>query len=308
MDDAGTWGDDVLAGFEARALGPATLVRATPPIDSPRGAVLHVHGYNDYFFQTHLAEFFAGLGLAFYAVDLRRAGRSLRPGDVPHLIGDIGELGDDISAAADAIAAELPGVPLVVHAHSTGGLAAAIWAADRPSPALAGLILDSPFFARPDNRRERVLLHAVGPVARMRPGAVLAHHPSRYAAHLLSEQGGSWGFDPDWKTPLGIPARAAWLAAVRRAQRSVARGLDIRVPVLVARAGSSGPDTPDNPLLGVQDTAVDVAAIARLAPRLGPDVTEAVITGGIHELSLSSPVPRAAYLASIRSWLPKAIP
>ncbi|WP_062316732.1 alpha/beta hydrolase [Demequina maris] len=308
MDDAGTWGDDVLAGFEARPLGPATLIRSTAPPPHPRGAVLHVHGYNDYFFQAHLAEFFAGLGLAFHALDLRRAGRSLRPGDTPHLIRDITELGDDISAAADAIAAEHPGLPLVIHAHSTGGLAAAIWASDRPSPTLTGLILDSPFFARPDNRRERVLLHAVGPVARVRPGAVLAHHPSRYAAHLLSDEGGAWGFDPDWKTPLGVPARASWLAAVRRAQRRVARGLDIRVPVLVARSHSSGPDTPDNPLLGVQDTAVDVGAIARLAPGLGPDLTEAVITGGVHELSLSSPVPRAAYLASIRSWLPKAIP
>ncbi|MDN4474315.1 alpha/beta hydrolase [Demequina sp. SYSU T00192] len=308
MDDLATWGDDVLAGFEARPLGTATLVRAAPPQDAPRGAVLHVHGYNDYFFQTHLADFFGGLGLAFHAVDARRAGRSLRPGDVPHLIRDIAELGDDIGAAAEAIAADLPSVPLVLHAHSTGGLAAAIWASDRPSATLAGVILDSPFFARPDNRRERAMARAIAPIARVRPDAVLAHHPSRYAAHLLSEQGGAWGFDPDWKTPLGVPARAAWLAAVRRAQRRVARGLDIRVPVLVARAGSSGPDSPDNPLLGVQDTAVDVGAIARLAPRLGPDVTETVVTGGVHELSLSSPVPRAAYLASIRSWLPKAIP
>ncbi|WP_062292240.1 serine aminopeptidase domain-containing protein [Demequina phytophila] len=308
MEDATTWEDDALAGFESRPLGVATLVRATVQPASPRGAVLHVHGYNDYFFQEHLAEFFLEQGLAFYAVDLRRAGRSLREGDVPHLVSDIDELGDDIAAATTAIEDVHPGLPLVVHAHSNGGLAAAIWASDRPAASLAGLILDSPFFAAVAKRGHRVATRAVPMIARARPLAVLHQQPSHYATRLLEPEGGAWEFDTTWKTPLGVPVRAGWLAAIRRAQARVARGLDIRVPVLVARSHSSGPDHPDNPLLGFQDTVVDVRAIARHAQRLGTDVTEAVITGGVHELSLSSPVPRAAYLHAIRSWLPKAIP
>ena len=77
-------------------------------------------------------------GLAFYAVDMRGAGRSLEPGEHPHDMADIAEPGDDIAAACDAIAALHPGLPIVVHGHSTGGLSAAIWAADRPHPQLAG--------------------------------------------------------------------------------------------------------------------------------------------------------------------------
>ncbi|WP_062522272.1 serine aminopeptidase domain-containing protein [Demequina silvatica] len=308
MEDAATWEDDALAGFESRPLGAATLVRAKTPPAAPRGAVLHVHGYNDYFFQDHLAAFLLEQGLAFYAVDLRRAGRSLHEGDVPHLVGDIAELGDDMAAAAAAIEADHPGLPLVVHAHSNGGLAAAIWASDRPAPALSGLILDSPFFAPVATRAQRMATGAVPALARARPLAVLHRQPSHYATRLLEPEGGGWAFDTTWKTPLGVPVRAGWLAAVRRAQARVARGLDIHVPVLVARSHSSGPDSPDNPLLGFQDTVVDVRAIARHAHRLGPDVTDAVITGGVHELSLSSPVPRAAYLSAIRTWLPKAIP
>lgn len=308
METATTWEDDVLAGFASVPLGPATLVRALDVPDAPVGAVLHVHGYNDYFFQTHLARFLGDLGLAFFAVDLRRAGRSLRPGDVPHLIADIAELGDDIEAAATLIGELHPGLPLVVHAHSNGGLAAAVWAHDRPRPALAGLILDSPFFAAPTTRSQRWASRAIPAIARTRPLAVVQHRPSAYARHLLVANGGRWDFDTAWKTPAGVPVRAAWLAAVRRAQNRVSRGLDIGVPVLVARSHSTGPDRDDNPLLDAQDTVVDVRAIARHAPRLGPDVTEAVITGGVHELSLSAPTPRAAYLAAIRSWLPKAIP
>ncbi|WP_062464744.1 alpha/beta hydrolase [Demequina soli] len=308
MDEARTWEDDALAGFERSPLGPATLVRSRTSPELPRAAVLHVHGYNDYFFQAHLARFFEEQGLAFFAVDMRRAGRSLRENDTPHLIADIAELGDDIDAAVAAIAEELPALPVVVHAHSNGGLAAAIWASDRPSPALAGLVLDSPFFAPLTTRVQRLGTRALPALARFSPMTVMHRAPSHYAARLLRPEGGGWEFDVAWKNPGGVPARASWLAAVTRAQARVARGLDIRVPVLAARSHSSGPDSPTNPLLGLQDTAVDVGAIARHAHRLGPDVTEAVVTGGLHELSLSSPVPRAAYLAAIRTWLPKAIP
>ena len=41
--------------------------------------MLYVHGYNDYFFQKHAADFYTGLGISFYALDLRKPGRSLLP-------------------------------------------------------------------------------------------------------------------------------------------------------------------------------------------------------------------------------------
>ncbi|WP_284328172.1 serine aminopeptidase domain-containing protein [Demequina litorisediminis] len=89
------------------------------------GVALIVHGYNDYFFATHLADAMAQSGCAVYAVDMRRAGRSLRDGNQAHHIGHIDELGEDIAhaaaaAVADAAARGLGSLPLVVHAHSTG--------------------------------------------------------------------------------------------------------------------------------------------------------------------------------------------
>jgi len=71
--------DRQLAGFEALELPApedydgrvvATLVRL-PAGDAPRGAVLYVHGFVDFFFQRHMAERFAAEGYAFYALDLR---------------------------------------------------------------------------------------------------------------------------------------------------------------------------------------------------------------------------------------------
>ena len=98
----GAWGPDLLGpGFEARTLellpdeeddgAVATLVRHMPASDpgalagTPTRttfALLYLHGWNDYFFQRDLAREISRLGGAFYALDLRRYGRSLREGQM----------------------------------------------------------------------------------------------------------------------------------------------------------------------------------------------------------------------------------
>lgn len=82
------WRADILGeGYESRTIellddaeGPcvATLVRARPPA-SARMTVLYLHGRNDYFFQTEMAQRLSDAGAAFYALDMRKYGRSLRP-------------------------------------------------------------------------------------------------------------------------------------------------------------------------------------------------------------------------------------
>lgn len=301
------WQEDVLPGYEQAPLAPATLIRRIGRPERPRGVVLHVHGYNDYFFTTHVADAFTEMGLAFYAVDMRRAGRSLAPGDKPHHITHIAELGDDITAAAAAAVADAGAwagddhLPLVVHAHSTGGLAAAIWASDTPDPDLAAVVLNSPFFGLMLRPWERYALAATPTISRLRAATVLARVPSPYSVALRDR--GGWVFDPAWKRPGGEPATAGWLAATRAAQRRVARGLDIQVPVLVGRSASSGPDRDDNPLHQAQDVVVDTALIDSWAPRLGRDVRQAVIDGGLHDLTLSAQGPRQAFLDAVEDFV-----
>src|SRR4029453_7700714 len=88
--------------YDGRVL--ATLVRL-PHREAPRGAVLFVHGYIDYFFQRHLAERCAMEGYAFYALDLRKHGRSLRPHQHPNFCKHIAEYYADLDAAMAAIGA-----------------------------------------------------------------------------------------------------------------------------------------------------------------------------------------------------------
>ena len=122
--------DPLLPGFEALELelapdydGPvaATLVRL-PAGDAPRGPVLYVHGFSDYFFQRHMAERFAAEGYAFYALDLRKHGRSLLPHQHPCFCKDVAEYFDDISAALREI-----GAPVLLAGHSTGGLVCSLY-------------------------------------------------------------------------------------------------------------------------------------------------------------------------------------
>ena len=123
--------DRLLPGFEALELGfaddydgpvVATLVRL-PAGEAPRGAVLYVHGYADYFFQRHMAERFAAEGYAFYALELRKCGRSLRDHHHPNFCKNIAEYYVDITAAIDEI-----GAPVLLAGHSTGGLITALYA------------------------------------------------------------------------------------------------------------------------------------------------------------------------------------
>src|SRR5690606_96962 len=68
----------------------ATLV-SRPAREQTRRAVLWVHGFSDYFFQTHVADFFTDQGFDFYALDLRKYGRSLRAHQTPNFCRSLGE-------------------------------------------------------------------------------------------------------------------------------------------------------------------------------------------------------------------------
>src|ERR671937_3107208 len=117
--------DRLLPGLEALELsfpddydGPvaATLVRLRVR-HAPRGAVLYVHGFSEYFFQRHMAERFAAEGYAFYALDLRKHGRSMRPHQHPNFCKSLSEYYADIARAIEVI-----GEPVLLAGHSTGGM------------------------------------------------------------------------------------------------------------------------------------------------------------------------------------------
>jgi alpha-beta hydrolase superfamily lysophospholipase len=301
--------DPLLDGHESTPLGPATLVRRSERPADPLGVVLHVHGYNDYYFQDHLTAALTAAGLVCYAVDLRRAGRSLLRDDADvggpaHYTTSLSDFGADLDSATAAVRAAEPHLPLTVHAHSTGGLTASVWAASSDADRPDALVLDSPFLDLAGSWLARqVNFGVMGVLGRVSPLKVVSAHPSVYATFQHRDYGGRWDYDTRLKRPEGQPVRAAWLRTVRRAHARVARGLGLTCPVLVARSASSGPDSPDNPALDAQDTVLDTRLIGQMAPRLGTDVRQLVVDGGVHDLALSDAGPRGEYLAGVAEFL-----
>ena len=112
----------------------ATLVRRRAAATTNR-AVLYIHGFSDYFHQIELAEFHAARGEDFYAIDLRKNGRSLLPHQTPTRMADVSDYYPEIDCAVDFIGGEGHD-ELVINAHSTGGLIAVSWLTDRRTACL----------------------------------------------------------------------------------------------------------------------------------------------------------------------------
>ena len=307
------WQPDVLEGFECTTLAVAGASGATDAVvvrragsSHERGAaVLYVHGFVDYFFQSHLAEFYEANGLRFYALDLRRHGRALGDGQVPNFTRSIDEYLDDVSAAIGLLQAQEGVDWLLLNGHSTGGLVAALYAhrGARRSEVQA-VFLNSPFLDMNLTRWQELvaepLLAALGRIA---PMVALPGLSSLYAESLHVEHRGEWSFDLAWKPLAGFPARAGWFRAIHRAQAEVAAGLGIGQPVLLLHAARSARPKEWNDDVLSADIVLDVADMERLGPGLGADVEIHGIDGCIHDLVLSPEPGRAQAFALLADWL-----
>ncbi|GHJ06123.1 hypothetical protein TPA0907_04900 [Micromonospora humidisoli] len=282
----------------------ATLVRRRA--DRPTGrAVLYVHGFVDYFFQTHLADFYAERGWDFYALDLRKYGRSLLPHQTPNFCRDLSDYFPELDAAATIIRDEDGHDTLLAMGHSTGGLLISLWAhARRDAAAVDGLVLNSPFFdLNAPWLVRRPLAAAVSRLGRRAPHRILPFGLGTvYGESLHADHRGEWTYDLAWKPLAGFPVRAGWLAAIRTAQRQLRAGLDIPVPVLVACSTRSFRGTRWHDSAALADAVLDVEHMVRWAPRLGRHVTVARFDGGKHDLVLSGPAVREQVFTEVGRW------
>ncbi|UOQ72131.1 alpha/beta hydrolase [Hymenobacter cellulosilyticus] len=97
-----------------------TLVRLREQAPGPR-AVLYVHGFTDYFFQRDMALEYRRHGFRFYALDLRKYGRSWLAHQAPNNVRDLQEYFPDLDAALARMQAE-GCTAIVLNGHSTGAL------------------------------------------------------------------------------------------------------------------------------------------------------------------------------------------
>ena len=126
--------------------GPVVATLVTLPAARPNGrAVLHVHGFADYFFHTEFAQWWADRGYTFYALDLRKYGRSLREHQTPNYVGDLHEYFAEIDLAWWRITQRDGHREVIASGHSTGGLTVPLWAHERRPAELLAMVLNSPW-------------------------------------------------------------------------------------------------------------------------------------------------------------------
>jgi len=286
--------DALLPGFESLTLEfpedydgrvVATLVRL-PAGDAPRGAVLYVHGFVDYFFQRHMADRFAAEGYAFYALDLRKHGRSWLAHQHPCFCKDLAEYDADITAAIDEI-----GGPVLLAGHSTGGLICSLYAArGERRDQMRALWLNSPFF---DWKVSPVKRAQLGMAALMGQAFPLLNDPKAlkpvYIRSIHRDFDGEWDFDLKLKPLHGFPAYFGWIGAVLAGQHKVHAGLEVKCPVLTMHSDEA-------------DIVLDWRHVAKWGRTLGPQASVLAFPGGLHDLVLSRREVRDGVFSALFSW------
>ena len=291
----------------------ATLVRRRAEQPNPsRRAVLYVHGFVDYFFQTHLADFFVERGWDFYALDLRKYGRSLLPHQTPNFCRSLSDYFPELDESARIIRSVDGHDQMLVVAHSTGGLTTSLWAHARQGQGLVdGLFLNSPFFDfnNPWLVRRPLMSLLTATSAKRTPYRIIPVKAlGLYGQSLHATERGEWAYDLNWKPVLGFPVTAGWLQAIRNGQARLRRGLEIDVPVMVACSTRTFRGKAWDDDVRLTDAVLDVDHIARWSPRLGPHVTITRFDGGMHDLTLSGKIVRAEVFRELARWTDAFVP
>lgn len=348
-EETGTrWRRDILGhGFECMDLPlkpdeegqvKATLVRHAPPVShpAPQGvldflvsftkrkrraapadpggaprAVLYLHGWADYFLQTELAEYLTASGFHFYALDLRKFGRSLLPGQTPGYTVDLGVYDEDLAAALaeierDVMARTGNGTAPTIHmvAHSLGGLIAALWA-DRNPGRVGTLVLNSPWLELQGSSLVRsIAMHLVEPFARTDPKRPfrLPELPA-YWESVSNEAHGEWILDPVWRPRASFPIRAGWTKAVLAGHAAVERKLNIDAPVLVLLSGRTRIQAEWTADLMRADAVIDVEQTSRRALGLARRTAVFRYPGALHDVFLSRRTIRQQAYRDVAVWL-----
>jgi alpha-beta hydrolase superfamily lysophospholipase len=280
----------------------ATLVSRRAEGDAV-GAVLHVHGFADYFFQTPAADYWVARGYDFYALDLRKYGRSLLPHQTPNFTTDLTHYYAELDEAFRRVTQRDGHQRVLVSAHSTGGLVTPLWVHDHEVP-VAGMVLNAPWLDLHGSFLLRTAgTKAIDQIGARRPYLAIPRDVSGlYAMSLHHEHRGEWPFDVAWKPIESWPVYAGWLRAVRRGHSRVHKGLDLPCPVLVLTSGTSGNPKAWDETCASTDIVLDVRQIRKWAHKLAGHVTLTKIEGALHDATLSRPDVRAKVFDEISRW------
>lgn len=279
----------------------STIIRKSSPCAKNRG-VLYIHGYNDYFFQQEMGDRFVDSCYHFYAIDLRKYGRSIIEGQNKFQVRDLREYFADIDSAINIMSHE--GIKhIILMGHSTGGLTASLYMAEHANPNIMALILNSPFLDWNLGALEPFIPYVSG-IGAILPGISISQgESSAYAQSLLSDYHGEWNYNTEWKLMQSPDVETGWLRAIDQAQMKLHNGVSIAVPVLLMHSATTHNTSQWDSTCNHSDIVLDVNDIKKYGHRLGHNITEMTVYGGVHDLMLSEQSTRNEIYEKLFKWL-----
>lgn len=266
-------------------------------------AALYLPGFQDTFFHTEQAAAWRDYGVPLVGLEFRRSGRALRSEASRDDIRDIYVREEEIGLALEYLR-DLGARRIVLIGHSTGGLQAALWAADHPET-VDVVILNSPWLDHngPDWQKG-TLTQIVDRVGLALPRLKISTLDPAYARSLHTNFGGEFDFNVAQKVLYPAPVYAGFWRTVRRAQARIGRGsVRIQAPLLIAHSGRSGNNSkPSAEDLASTDCVLNVEDMKRAGLLLSPEATFLEVPGGRHDLALSRKAARDQYTHDSISW------
>ena len=282
----------------------ATLVRKKAE-HATRKAVLYIHGFIDYFFQTEMAEQFNQHGFDFYALDLRKYGRSHLPHQKYYNVREMAEYDAEITQALEIIGAEGHDAVLLC-GHSTGGLTTTLYAAHHPDhPLIKALWVNSPFYDFNMNLIKKKLgLPNLSRVGKICPDLEFPSELNKwYVTSLHKSLKGEWDFNLEWKKTTYPLVRLSFIRAIFEAQKEIHQGVTLNVPALVMHSDQTKNPKKWHKHAQSSDVILDVKHIDKYARKMKGDVTISEIKGGLHDLVLSEKSVRDQVYQQLFQWL-----
>ncbi|MCE1202979.1 MAG: alpha/beta hydrolase [Bacteroidia bacterium] len=235
--------DSELSGFESATLAMGTdyegevFCTLTRKISQnrPPNTLLHVHGFNDYFFHAEAASFFFDNGLDYYGLDLRKSGRSWRKHQKYNNLRDINEYFEDIASAIELIR-RLGAEKILLMGHSMGGLVTACYCASpSENPLPDALFLNSPFLEQnKDIVTRRILIPIVSKIGKTNPDLPVPGGFSKfYGPSLHASEKGEWSYNLLYKPHRSDMVNAGWVRTIHQAQSIIKKGIRVELPLLL---------------------------------------------------------------------------
>lgn len=283
-----------------------TIIKKSTPEKTDK-AVLYIHGFCDYFFNAEFANYLVSQGYDFYALDLRKYGRSILDGQHPNNAKNLNEYFADIDTAIKIIKGE-GHTKIHINAHSTGGLIVARYAAERTSQNyFQSISLNSPFLDFNNSWfEENVLVPVVSSIGIIAPKMKLPKGLSDlYGESIHKNYRGEWDYNLSWKPIIAFRMNAGWLRAINISHKKVKRGLKVEEPVLVLFSNKSYYNNTYSDEIKYADAVLNVDEIRDRAAKIGNIVSLQQIEGGMHDLSLSTLEVRKTYYKFLAEWLRK---